>query len=82
MTNFGEITIEKKAREILMSREIVQEILRIGTSQEQILRIIYLLALELEDNTQMTNLTDVVKQHLTTLTSDEDKEKKSEIVLK
>tara|TARA_A100001015_G_scaffold86850_1_gene96553 strand:- start:4915 stop:5127 length:213 start_codon:yes stop_codon:yes gene_type:complete len=44
-----------------VSREIVQTIMDYGVSQEQILQIINLLALELEDNNLMRSLVGLCK---------------------
>ena len=44
-----------------MAREIVQEIMRFGVSQPQILQIINLLALELEDNTTMKAIRQLIE---------------------
>ena len=48
-----------------ISREIVQEIMNYGVSQKQILDIIYLLALELEDNNLMRSIVDLCKSNKT-----------------
>jgi len=48
-----------------ISREIVQEIMNYGVSQKQILDIIYLLALELEDNNSMRSIVDLCKSNKT-----------------
>ena len=45
-----------------MAREIVQEIMKFGVSQPQILQIINLLALELEDNDTMKALRNLIEQ--------------------
>ena len=44
-----------------MAREIVQEIMKFGVSQPQILQIINLLALELEDNTTMKAIRQLIE---------------------
>lgn len=48
-----------------VSREVVQEIMNYGVSQKQILDIIYLLALELEDNNLMRSIVDLCKSNKT-----------------
>ena len=44
-----------------MAREIVQEIMKFGVSQPQLLQIINLLALELEDNTTMKAIRQLIE---------------------
>ena len=44
------------------AREITQEIMRFGVSQQQIIQIINLLALELEDNNLMKNIRNLITQ--------------------
>lgn len=48
-----------------VSREIVQEIMNYGVTQQQILNIINLLALELEDNNKMRSIVDLCKSNKT-----------------
>ena len=48
-----------------VSREIVQEIMNYGVTQQQILHIINLLALELEDNNMMRSIVDLCKSNKT-----------------
>ena len=48
---YGEMEEEKRAAESIKAREIVQEIIRFGVTQHQLTKIIYLLAIELEDRT-------------------------------
>ena len=48
-----------------ISREIVQEIMNYGVTQQQILDIINLLALELEDNNKMRSIIDLCKSNKT-----------------
>ena len=45
-----------------MAREIVQEIMKFGVNQPQILQIINLLALELEDNETMKAIRNLIEQ--------------------
>ena len=47
--------------ESIQAREIVQEILRFGTNQNQLLKIIYLLSLELEDRQLLETITDELR---------------------
>lgn len=48
-----------------VSREVVQEIMNYGVTQEQIIKIINLLALELEDNKLMRSICDLCKKRKT-----------------
>ena len=57
-----EITPEQKTAtlENVVSREIVQEILKYGVSQSQILKIIEILAMELEDRDTMISIVECI----------------------
>lgn len=61
LTEQQQVTILEKS----VSREIVQEIMNYGVSQKQILDIMYLLALELEDNNLMRSIVDLCKSNKT-----------------
>tara|TARA_Y100001970_G_scaffold287106_1_gene410933 strand:+ start:3152 stop:3388 length:237 start_codon:yes stop_codon:yes gene_type:complete len=52
-----EISVEDNAK----AREIVQVVLEYGINQQQILQMIFLLALELENNIQMKEITNLIK---------------------
>lgn len=58
---YGTISGEKRVQESIKAREITQEILKFGVSQYQITKIIYLLALELEDRETLDGVVEVVK---------------------
>ena len=58
---YGNMKEEKRALESLQSREIVQEIIKFGISQHQLTKIIYLLALELEDRILLETLSDTLR---------------------
>lgn len=64
ITKFGQTDFEKKAEETQKSREIVAEILNFGVSQQQILRIAYLLSLELENIDAMKNVSQCIKTYI------------------
>lgn len=53
-----------KNTESVISREIVQHILDFGISQYQILKISYLLSLELENKEKMVDISSTIKKHL------------------
>jgi hypothetical protein len=57
---YGETETEVDVKDKIKAREIVQEIICHGVSQQQIQQIIYLLALELEDRETMLRLTGAV----------------------
>ena len=57
---YGEIEAEGDVRDKIKAREIAQEIIHYGVTQQQIQQIIYLLALELEDRETMLRLTEIV----------------------
>tara|TARA_E500000331_G_C17151904_1_gene667680 strand:- start:707 stop:919 length:213 start_codon:yes stop_codon:yes gene_type:complete len=50
---------------MVLSREVVQEIMNYGVTQKQILQIINLLALELEDNELMRSIVGLCKEQKT-----------------
>lgn len=54
-----EQTIEIQAK----AREITQVVLEYGVSQPQILQMIFLLALELENNNHMREITNLIKSY-------------------
>lgn len=58
---YGNISEEASVLESIKSREIVQEILKFGVNQNQILKIIYFLCLELEDREILENLSDILR---------------------
>ena len=59
---YGKTISEEKAEKTFKCRQIIAEVMDYGVSQKQILRLIYLLALELEDRDQLQLVTDLVKQ--------------------
>ena len=61
--NFGESTSEEEeVTDRAKAREIVQVVLDHGVSQNQIYHMIYLLALELENQENMKKITRLVKK--------------------
>jgi len=52
---------EKDLADSVVAREIVQEIMKYGVSQYQIKKILKLLAFELEDNSMMRNICDIIE---------------------
>jgi hypothetical protein len=60
----GQTETDTWAREMLVSRQIVGEVLKFGVSQKQILSIIKLLAMELEDREALVAISAVVNEAL------------------
>jgi len=58
---YGQTVHEEDAASSFKCREIVQEILRFGVNQKQIVKIIELLAMELEDRDLMVKVVEVTK---------------------
>ena len=61
-TLFGELNSESITKQNAQCRDVVREISMFGVSQRQILLIMYLLAMELENNDQMITITSTIKQ--------------------
>lgn len=60
----GQTETEVWAKDTLACRQIVNEILKFGVNQKQILGIIKLLAMELEDHEAMVAISAIVKEAL------------------
>jgi len=58
---YGTTQFEDEVSQTIKCREIVREVLDFGVSDFQKIKIIELLALELESRTQMLKIVDVVK---------------------
>ena len=63
MKVFGKSKEEQSIEEKAKAREICQVILDYGVNQNQTKHLIYLLALELEDNNLMKKITNVIKNN-------------------
>ena len=59
--HYGKIKEEKSLEESISARDITQEIVKYGVSQYQIAKIIYLLALELEDKNALQSTISAIK---------------------
>jgi hypothetical protein len=59
---YGQMQSEKIADENTVCRQIVKEISAFGITQRQVLMVIYLLGIELEDNTQMRSITGLIRE--------------------
>ena len=75
---YGEMLEEKRTAEAIQAREIVQEILNFGVSQHQLTKIIYLLAIELEDRALLETLSDILRP---LLFKDNEKNNSSSIIM-
>jgi hypothetical protein len=64
ITRFGQTDVEKRVADSQKAREIVVEILNFGVSQQQILRIAYLLSLELENTDAMQDISQCIKTYV------------------
>ena len=60
----GNTETDNWANEMLRCRQIVQEVIKFGVSQKQILNIIKLLAMELEDREALVAISAVIKEAL------------------
>ena len=60
---YGKSGVESSMEDMIASREIVQEILAYGVTQEQILQIAYLLTLELESRTALVEISTCIKKY-------------------
>ena len=58
---YGDLPEEKRTAELIQAREIVQEILNFGVSQHQLIKIIYLLSIELEDRALLETFSDILR---------------------
>ena len=59
--HYGDVAEEKSVKEAIKAREITQEILNFGVNQYQIVKIIYLLSLELENREALRGIAEVLK---------------------
>jgi hypothetical protein len=63
MKTYGKNSLDEELEKIEQSREIVKTIMGFNLSQKQILNIIYFLALNLENNEQMVEITTTVRSY-------------------
>ncbi len=66
------VKLEKLAREKQKSREIAQEIISFGVTEQQKLDIIFALSLNLENNNAMKDITSVLKKYREVINKEED----------
>tara|TARA_Y100000034_G_C6859201_1_gene390825 strand:+ start:1125 stop:1364 length:240 start_codon:yes stop_codon:yes gene_type:complete len=79
MIKIGNSDTDKTIKELQESREIIRTIMEFGINQQQILRIIYLLSLELENNEAMLEISSVTKNYVENMS--ENTTTKSEIIV-
>ena len=73
---YGKTEQEKTIEDMVQCREIVQEILDFGVTQPQIMKIAYLLSLELENQGAVEDISRCIQEHIDRLTNQD-----SEIVI-
>jgi len=61
---YGTTGLEQSSKDSKQAREIVSEILNFGVTQQQILRIAYLLSLELENREAMVEISACIKEYV------------------
>ena len=80
------VKLEKLAREKQKSREIVQEIIKFGVTEQQKYDIIHGICLSLENNEALKNIIETLKKYRETINKDEEtdnnvKDNKPKIIL-
>jgi len=78
---YGKIRNEEKLEQSIAARDITKTIMDYGVSQYQILKIIYLLSLELENREISDDLVTIVNSILKQENSDSD-QKENEIIVR
>ena len=59
----GKSEVDKSAEDLLKCRQVVTEITNFGVTQNQIMQIIHLLALELENRDVLVDITTIIKEY-------------------
>ena len=72
---YGKSEIDKMYNERTECRQIVSEIMNFGVTESQKIRILYLLALEIENNDLMKKISLLCKEELEKFNIDEDVQK-------
>jgi len=75
------IKLNKTIRHKEESRKIVKEIINYGVTDDQKLDIMFMLAMNLEDNDMMKKITKFLKNHITTINKEENIENNNKILL-
>jgi len=73
---YGKTDVEHATEDTLRCRQIIREVVSFGVNEQQKLKLIYLLALELENRDHMQQLADLVKR------IEQGSAKKSSLILK
>jgi len=63
MMKIGKSEADKSAEDLLKCRQIVSEITSFGVTQNQMMQIIHLLALELENRDALVDITTIIKEY-------------------
>jgi len=71
------VKLEKQAREKQKSRDIVQEIIRFGVTEEQKYDIIYGICLNLENNNALKEITSALKNYREVINKEEETDNNS-----
>jgi len=71
---YGKLEKETAIEDRVKARNIVQEILNFGVSQQQILYVAYLLTLELENREALSTISKSIKQFLDSIGDDDNDE--------
>jgi predicted transcriptional regulator len=66
------VKLEKLARDKQRAREIVQEIVKFGVTEQQKYDIIFSISLGLENNDAMKDITEVLKKYREVINKEED----------
>ena len=61
---YGKTSTDKKTTDALQAREIVREIIEFGVSEQQILKVCYLLSLEIESISTLKDISGCIKKYL------------------
>jgi hypothetical protein len=71
--SYGDIETDFIAKDIQACRKIVNEIHKFGVNQDQILQLIYFLSLELENRQHMLEISNLIKDLKSNLSTEENK---------
>ena len=69
---YGATSKDQIASESTKCREIVKEIINFGVNEQQMLKICYLLSLELENTIILKEVSNCIKKHLNQLSKESD----------
>ena len=69
---YGKTSKDQIASESIKCRKIVKEIINFGVNEQQMLKICYLLSLELENTVILKEVSNCIKKHLNQLSEESD----------